>query len=33
MTTYKVSNFVGSLATTSIDRKLAMALTKLAHHL
>ena len=30
MTTYKVGYFVGSLATASINRKLAMALTKLA---
>jgi chromate reductase len=30
MITYKVGYFVGSLATASINRKLAMALTKLA---
>ena len=30
MTTYKVGYFVGSLATSSINRKLAIALTKLA---
>jgi chromate reductase len=30
MTTYKVGYFVGSLAAASINRKLAIALTKLA---
>jgi chromate reductase len=31
MTTFKVGYFVGSLATASINRKLAMALVRLAH--